>query len=176
MLVAVFKIQEKLIFDSSLCLNFYTQHQLWWGEKKNLCLWMINCLKVGSIMAAVKGFHLQQPQHNNDDIFHGTEEWQDKRGKKPTIFISEVFPQQNQLLVLFFWRVWRCCCHTWISLWGLDRTPKTEQKKGHNSVMSVDLQMLICARTFTLWDPFLLVQCTLGWKQGNLRTSLSGNH
>lgn len=32
-------------------------------------------------------------------------------------------------------------------------------------LISVDLQMLICARTFTLWDPFLLVQCTLWWKQ-----------
>lgn len=133
MLTAVFKIQKKFTFDSSLCLNFYTQHQFWRGEKMNLCLWMTNCLKVGLIMAAVKEFHLYQPQYDNDNIFHGTEEWQEKRGKEPTIFISEVFPQQNQLLLLFFWRRWRCFCHTWISLWDLDRTPKTEQMKGHHS-------------------------------------------
>lgn len=47
------KIQRNYILDSSLCLTFFTQHQLWWGEKMNLCLWIINYLKIGLIMAAV---------------------------------------------------------------------------------------------------------------------------
>lgn len=52
------KIQRNCILDSSLCLTFFTQHHLWRGEKMNLCLWMINCLKIGLIMAALTDFHL----------------------------------------------------------------------------------------------------------------------
>lgn len=52
------KIQRSYMLDSSPCLTFSTQHQLWQGEKMNLCLWMINCLQIGLVMAALTGFHL----------------------------------------------------------------------------------------------------------------------
>lgn len=176
MLTAVFEIQKKFIFDSSLCLNFYTQHQFWRGEKMNLCLWMINCLKVGLIMAAVKEFHLYQPQYDNINIFLGQKSDNRREVKNQQYLSLRCSPSKTNYC--------SCSsggcedafvtpefpCGTWIGHQRQNRWKDIIQPT------SVDLQMLICARTFTLWDPFLLVQCTLWWKQGNLRTSLSGNH
>lgn len=56
-------------------------------------------------MVTLTDFHLWQLQHDEDSIFHGSGKNDKKKKeekKRRAVFLSEVFPLQNQLPVLLF--------------------------------------------------------------------------
>lgn len=134
-------IQRNYILNSSLCLTFFTQHQMQWRGKMNLCLWMTNFKNRAFNGSTNKlsftvdsegwGWHIswerkqRQEKKEKNNIYHwGVASAKPVTGPvlKEVEWLAKYQAMMDKMLLSHLNFLLRL------------KTPKTEQMKGHNSV------------------------------------------